>query len=127
MSDFFTFRDSLEPEGSSALPQKEGAGAPENDPGDLSGFKVEGTDGSVGNVMDANLEAGESYLIVQTGPTLLSKRVMLPAGVVDRVDRDGKTVYVDRTTHEIKGAPEFDEERVREASYRDELSGYYNR
>jgi hypothetical protein len=53
--------------------------------------------------------------------------VLLPAGVVDRIDRDGSTVYVSRTTDEIKQAPEFDEERYREAAYREQLSGYYRR
>jgi hypothetical protein len=77
--------------------------------------------------MDAMYEAGESYLVVDTGATILSKRVVLPAGVIDRVDRDGSTVYVDRSKDEIKGAPEFDEERYRDAAYREELSGYYRR
>ena len=49
------------------------------------------------------------------------------AGIIDRVDRDDSTVYVDRSKDEIKGAPEFDEERYREAAYRDELSRYYSR
>jgi hypothetical protein len=127
MSDMFTFRDSLEPEGSTALPKESGGGAARTETGDLVDFKVEATDGSIGRVMDAMYEAGESYLVVDTGGTILSKRVVLPAGVIDRVDRDGSTVYVDRSKDEIKDAPEFDEERYRDAAYRDELSGYYRR
>jgi hypothetical protein len=65
--------------------------------------------------------------VVDTGGTILSKRVVLPAGVIDRVDRDDSTIYVDRSKDEIKGAPEFDEERYREAAYREELSRYYSR
>jgi len=64
---------------------------------------------------------------VETGGTIMSKRVVLPAGVVERVDRDASTVYVDRSTDEIKRAPEFDEERYRTAGYRDELSRCYRR
>jgi hypothetical protein len=127
MSDMFTFRDSLEPEGSTALPKESGGGAGRTEVGDLVDFDVEATDGSIGRVMDAMYDAGQSYLVVDTGGTILSKRVVLPAGIIDRVDRDGSTVYVDRSKDEIKAAPEFDEERYRDAAYREELSGYYRR
>ncbi len=127
MSDMFTFRDSLEPEGSTALPKESGGGAGRTEAGDLVDYKVEATDGSVGSVMDATYAAGESYLVVDTGATILSKRVMLPAGLIDRVDHDGSTIYIDRSQEDIKNAPEFDEERYRDASYRDELARHYNR
>jgi hypothetical protein len=127
MSDMFTFRDSLEPESTTGLPSQRGGGADAQDSEDLTDFKVEATDGSVGKVMEASRLPGESYLLVDTGGTIFSKRVLLPAGVVDRIDRDSSTVYVSRTTDEIKQAPEFDEERYREATYREQLSGYYRR
>jgi hypothetical protein len=34
---------------------------------------------------------------------------------------------VDRTKEQIKSAPEFDEDRYRDDSYREELGGHYNR
>ena len=34
-------------------------------------------------------------------------------------------MYVDRAKDQIKDAPEFDEERYRDAGYRDDLGGYY--
>jgi hypothetical protein len=127
MSDMFTFRDTLEPTGDNALPSEAGGGAGRQGTPDLVNFDVEASDGSVGKVLDATYEAGESCLIVQTGSTLLGRRVVLPAGVIDRIDHDGKTIHVGRTKDEIKGAPEFDEERYREAHYREQLSGYYGR
>jgi hypothetical protein len=126
MSDMFAFRDSLEPEGA-GLPDKSGAGAGNTERDDLVDFKVEASDGSVGRVMDATFQAGESYLVVDTGGTIFSKRVVLPAGVVERIDRDASTVYVDRTQDEIKQAPEFDEERFQSAGYREELGRHYGR
>jgi hypothetical protein len=123
----FTFRDSLEPEGSTALPKESGGGAGSTEARDVVDFKVEATDGSIGRVMDATYQAGESYLVVDTSGTILSKRVVLSAGVIDRVDSDASTIYVDRSKDEIKGAPEFDEERYREAVYREALSRYYSR
>jgi hypothetical protein len=127
MSDLFTFRDSLEPEGGAGLQARPGGGAGGQQPDELLDFKVEAVDGSVGKVTDASYGSGESYILVDTGSTLLSKQVMLPAGVIDRVDRESRTVYVDRSKDEIKAAPAFDEERYRDSAYREELSGYYGR
>jgi hypothetical protein len=94
---------------------------------DLTGFKVEARDGSIGKVDEATMEAGGSYLVVDTGPWIFGKKVLLPAGVIDRVDTAEEKVYVDRTKDEIKDAPEFDESRYRDEPYRDELGGYYGR
>jgi hypothetical protein len=49
----------------------------------------------------------------------------LPAGVVQRVDLDSETVFVDRTKDEIKDAPEFDETNYREEPYRSRVGDYY--
>ena len=50
---------------------------------------------------------------------------MLPAGVIDRIDRDDKKVFVSRTKDEIKSAPEFDEELGFSEDYRASLGEYY--
>jgi hypothetical protein len=65
------------------------------------------------------------YIVVDTGPWILGKKVMLPAGVVDGVDVDDGAVYVQRTKDEIKDAPAFDEKSYRDDSYRNELGLYY--
>ncbi len=128
MSDLFFFRDALEPEGvPDALQSRPGGGAGESTADEFVGYKVEATDGSVGKVLDVERAPGESHLIVSTGATILSKRVLIPAGMVERVDRDGKTVHLDRSTDEIKNAPEFDEDRYREEFYRRQLSEHYAR
>ena len=90
---------------------------------DLSGFKVEARDGDIGKVQ----EGGGSFIVVDTGPWIFGKKVMLPAGVIRDVDLDTESVVVDLTKDEIKNAPEFDEERYREESYRSELGDYYGR
>jgi hypothetical protein len=92
----------------------------------LVGFSVEATDGGIGKVDEATGEAGRSRLIVDTGPWIFGKKVMLPAGVVDRVDLDAETVFVNRTKDEIKNAPEFDDSLHRDdEEYRSRLGGYY--
>ena len=92
---------------------------------DLAGYKVEATDGSIGKVDEATYDTGSSYLVVDTGPWIFGKKVLLPAGVVSRIDRDDEKVYVDRTKDQIKDAPEFDAESYREDDYRDRVGSYY--
>jgi hypothetical protein len=94
---------------------------------DLTGFKVEARDGSIGKVDEATYETGGSYIVVDTGPWIFGKKVMLPAGVIRDMDLDTETIFVDRTKDEIKNAPEFDEDRYQEQSYRSELGDYYSR
>jgi hypothetical protein len=94
---------------------------------DLSGFKVEALDGSIGKVDEATYEAGGSFIVVDTGPWIFGKKVMLPAGVIRDIDLDTETVFVSRTKDQIKNAPEFDEKRYRDQSYRNELGHYYDR
>ena len=92
---------------------------------DLSGFKVEALDGSIGKIDAASNDVGSSYLIVDTGPWILGKKVMLPAGTVQRIDEADEKVWVNRTKDQIKAAPEFDESMRSDARYRDELGSYY--
>ncbi|HEU4451047.1 MAG TPA: hypothetical protein VFR63_13840 [Gaiellaceae bacterium] len=92
---------------------------------DLTGFSVEARDGGIGKVDEATYDTSSSYVVVDTGPWIFGKKVMLPAGVIQRVDLDSETVFVERTKDEIKSAPEFDESRYRDEAYREELGGYY--
>jgi hypothetical protein len=92
---------------------------------DLVGFSVEAVDGGIGKIDEATYDTSQSYIVVDTGPWIFGKKVLLPAGVIDRVDLDAETVYVSRTKDEIKNAPEFDEDRYRDESYRAEVGGYY--
>ena len=75
---------------------------------DISGFSVEALDGSIGKVDEATYDVGSSYVVVDTGPWIFGKKVMLPAGVVRGIDETDETVFVNRTKDEIKNAPEFD-------------------
>jgi hypothetical protein len=94
---------------------------------DLSGFSVEATDGGIGKIDEATYETAKSYIVVDTGPWIFGKKVLLPAGVVQRVDLDTETVFVNRTKEEIKNAPEFDEATYRDDAYRSRIGDYYAR
>jgi hypothetical protein len=111
--DIWTYRDSI------AL------GADVDRGVDLTGFGVEAIDGSIGKVDEATYNVGESYLVVDTGPWIFGKKVMLPAGVVDRIDIEDETVHVHRTKDEIKSSPELDKVVNGDPAYRGELGSYY--
>jgi hypothetical protein len=91
----------------------------------VTGFDVEAKDGSIGKVDEVTYDVGESYIVVDTGVWIFGKKVLLPAGLIERVDRDEEKVYVDRTKDEIEQAPEFDEDNYREDSYRSTVGDYY--
>jgi hypothetical protein len=93
---------------------------------DLTGYSIAAVDGDIGHVDEATSELlGASYLVVDTGPWIFGRQVLLPAGVVERIDTAEKKVYVDRTKDQIKSAPEFDE-LTDDKEYRDRVGGYYS-
>ena len=92
---------------------------------DLTNFEVEARDGGIGKVDEATHEAGGSLIVVDTGPWILGKKVVVPAGTIRDVDLDAEMVFVDLTKDEIKNAPEFDEKTYREQSYLNDLGEYY--
>ncbi|MDG4822706.1 PRC-barrel domain containing protein [Asanoa sp. WMMD1127] len=94
--------------------------ADEGGPGfsiDLTGYAVAAVDGEIGKVEKAT----DTDLVVDTGPWIFGRSVLLPAGVVDRVDHQSRTVHVDRTKDQIKDAPEHADA----PDYRDRLAHYY--
>ncbi|TML03311.1 MAG: PRC-barrel domain containing protein, partial [Actinobacteria bacterium] len=59
---------------------------------DLSGFTAEARDGKIGKVDEATHEAGGSFIVVDTGPWIFGKKVMLPAGTIRDIDPDTETI-----------------------------------
>jgi hypothetical protein len=96
----------------------------------LSGLSVEALDGSIGKVDDATNDVNASFIVVDTDPWIFGKKVLLPAGVISRVDLDTETVFVNRTKDQIKNAPEYDENKhstdpTYRERYRNDLGTYY--
>ncbi|WP_328884121.1 PRC-barrel domain containing protein [Streptomyces sp. NBC_00299] len=93
---------------------------------DLTGYKVEATDGSIGKVDKHSDEIGDAYLVVDTGVWIFGKEVLLPASTVVSIDLEEQKVFVDRTKQQIKDAPEFDREKhLGDDRYRHDLGTYY--
>ena len=92
---------------------------------DVIGYGVEALDGSIGKVDEATYDAGSAFVVVDTGPWIFGKKVMLPAGVIRSADHDEEKVFVNRTKDQIKNAPEFDDTLTADQSYRARLGSYY--
>ena len=106
---------------------REQSGMTEQGSVNLVGYEVEATDGGIGKVDEATNEVGSSYIVVDTGPWIFGKKVLLPAGTIDRVDANGGNVYVDLTKAQIKDSPEFDQSSYNEPAYRNRVGDYYGR
>ncbi|WP_369187996.1 PRC-barrel domain containing protein [Streptomyces sp. R08] len=93
---------------------------------DLTGFKVEASDGSIGKVDKHSEDVGTAYIVVDTGVWIFGKQVLLPAGVISSIDVAERTVHVGRTKEEIKNSPEFDKDKhIGDAGYHEQVGGYY--
>ncbi|MFK0221046.1 PRC-barrel domain containing protein [Streptomyces vinaceus] len=93
---------------------------------DLTGYGVEATDGRIGKVDKHSDEVTDAYLVVDTAVWILGKEVLLPAGLVTRIDHTARTVYVDRTKEQIKAAPEFRrDEHLGNGDHHEALSAHY--
>ena len=95
--------------------------------GDLAGYSVEARDGSIGKIDEATSETNRAYLVVDTGPWIFGRKVMVPAGTIERIDRDNQTVHLNLTKAQIKDSPEFDPTGANDDEYHSRLDDYYRR
>jgi hypothetical protein len=91
----------------------------------LVGYGVEALDGSIGKVDGATYDVSASFIVVDTGPWIFGRKVMLPAGVIRDVDHDDEKIFVNRTKEQIKNAPEFEDSLIEDEEYRGRLGSYY--
>src|SRR5436190_15544563 len=92
---------------------------------DFDGYDVEARDGSIGKIDEATYETGSSSVVVDTGPWIFGKKVVLPARVIDRIDLQDEKVYVRLTKDQIKESPEYHPDRF-DDDYRTRLGSYYS-
>lgn len=80
----------------------------------------------IGKIDEASDEVGSSRIVVDTGPWIFGRKVILPAGTVSRVDDDDRKVYVDLTKDQIKDSPELGETTTfDDPDYRNRLGTHY--
>ncbi|MEU6863891.1 PRC-barrel domain containing protein [Streptomyces sp. NPDC046876] len=77
----------------------------------LVGYKVEASDGSIGKIDKHTDYVGRQYVVVDTGPWIFGRHVMVPASLVTAVDAENETVHLAATREQVKDSPEFESGR----------------
>jgi hypothetical protein len=90
----------------------------------MAGYTVVGTDGEIGRVVEATIDAGRSSFVVETSSGRGEERIMLPAGLVEAIDDAEERIYVDRTRAEVLDAPQLTAD-ADDPKYRDRLAEHY--
>ena len=91
----------------------------------VSGYRVEATDGNIGNVEQSIHDEGQSYLVVTKDVDGRGGKVLLPAGVVERIDHEDRVVHIVRTSSEVEAAPAYDDEADGGEAYLEPFGDYY--
>jgi hypothetical protein len=76
---------------------------------DLRGFDVRARDGAIGQVVEGMEGGAGGYLVIDPGVAMpLGRQLLVPAGLVEKVEVDNKRVVVRADRKQIENAPEFD-------------------
>jgi hypothetical protein len=76
---------------------------------DLRGFDVRARDGAIGQVVETIEGSAGGYLVIDPGVAMpLGRQLLVPAGLVEKVEVENKRVVVRADRKQIENAPEFD-------------------
>lgn len=95
---------------------------------ELIGYDVLAEDGQIGSVHDFFYEDDEwtiRYLIVDTGPWILGKKVLISVRALDQPDWNSHKFPVTLTREEIKNSPEIDADKPVSRQEEIQLHNYY--
>ena len=87
------------------------------DTGDVIGYHVEAVDGGIGTIDEASWDTDRAHLVVDTGPWIFGRKVLVPAGMVEIVDHPATTVHLSLTKEQVKAGPEYDAARHTESDH----------
>jgi hypothetical protein len=93
----------------------------------LRGFALHGTDGDVGHVESFLFDEtswGIRYLVVDTGPFIFGRKVLLAPASVSRFSRD--RIEVNLAIEQIRNSPSIDTEKPVSRQMEQELHQYYD-
>jgi hypothetical protein len=93
---------------------------------DIGRFEVRARDGSIGTVVQTIRREGTSYLVVDPGKWMpLGRSVLMPAGLIETIDIDDRTLEVRADRDQIRNAPEHDAQRDLDDRTRGILERHY--
>ncbi len=93
-------------------------------PKTLDGFDAVALDGDIGKIDEATYDVGASYIVVDTGPWIFGRKVVIPAKAIARLDIPDEKVYLRLKKDQIKDSPEFDKSTDPDRR-REQISAYY--
>jgi len=93
-------------------------------PKTLDDFDVVALDGDIGKIDGATYDVGASYIVVDTGPWIFGRKVIIPARAVVRLDIPNEKIFLRLTKDQIKNSPEFDGS-ADDSTRREEIGAYY--
>ena len=97
---------------------------------EVIGYRISATDGGLGHVEDFVVDHATwdiVYLVVDTAPLWLGKKVLIPPRFVKQVDWGGGSVTIGLTQNQIDEAPEWDGSFPVDPRYGDRLQAHYDR
>jgi hypothetical protein len=89
------------------------------------GYDVEATDGRIGTIHESSGRFGANCLVVDAGPWIRGRMILVPAGTVHDIDRADRTVHIDRSKADVEGSPGYDPETFVRPQYRDRVAHYF--
>ena len=95
----------------------------------VGGFKIEATDGGIGQVEDFIIDEETwevRYIVVDTRDWLPGKKVLVAPQWIKRMSWDDSTVYVNLSREAIKSGPEYHSEGLNR-EYEEKLHDHYDR
>ena len=94
---------------------------------DVRGLDVRARDGAVGKVVQAIESNAGGYLVVDPGVAMpLGRQLLVPAGLVEKVDVDRKRVVVRADRKQIENAPEYNPAQPPEDPSRSVFGSYFH-
>ena len=93
------------------------------------GFKIEATDGDIGQVEDFIIDEETweiRYIVVDTRDWLPGKKVLVAPRWIERMSWDDSTVYVNLSREAIKSGPEYHSDGLNR-EYEEKLHDHYDR
>jgi hypothetical protein len=93
---------------------------------DLTGFELQALDGSLGTVAHSVEGSGGGYLVVDPGAAMpLGRQVLVPVGLVEKVDVDQRRVSVRADREQIRNAPVYEPSEPFDERRRSGMDEYY--
>ena len=95
---------------------------------DLEGYKIHATDGELGAVHEIYFDDHEwriRYFVVETGPWLFGRKVLIAPESVTGVDQDGHRVVVNLTREQVKNSPDITTDAPVSRQHEASLARYY--